>query len=105
MNNYRSIVHYYFKPGMEDKGLHYLENELGKRGGEYGYHMIYFLQNEREKGHIMAYAEWNSIEEARKFQSRFEKKEMEMHHMWQRPPHHEWYHMRYQMMGKSHRAA
>ena len=46
--NYRAIVHYHFKEGMEEKGIQFLENELVKKGRELGCHYIELWQNEKD---------------------------------------------------------
>ena len=76
--NYRVIVHYHFKKGMEEQGIKFLENELFKKGQEFGCHHIELWQNERDKCIVEGVAIWNDLEDAKRFQSRWELKEKEM---------------------------
>jgi hypothetical protein len=77
-SNYRVIVHYHFKEGMEEQGIKFLERELIKKGQELGCHYIELWQNDRDASIIEGVAVWNNIEDARRFQSRWEKKEKEL---------------------------
>lgn len=78
MEEYQVIVHYHFKKGMEEKGIRYLETELLKNARDFGCHTIEFCQNERDPGEVLGMATWNSLQEARKFQSQWGEKEKEL---------------------------
>lgn len=91
MANFRAIVHFKFKKGMEQQGLKFLENELIKKAQEYGCHGIEFWQNGRHSTEIIGIGYWNSIEEARTFQSHWEAKEREFLRYCEEKPHREFY--------------
>ena len=76
--NYRVIVHYNFKKGSEEEGISYLENELVHQGKRLGCHYIELWQNEKNPCQVKGVAVWNSPEEAKKFQSLWEKKEKDL---------------------------
>lgn len=94
MENYKAIVHYRFKKGMEQQGLKFLENELLKKAKEMGCHQIEFLQDYRDPTHIIGIGIWNSIEEARDFQAIWEEKEKQLSQYSTSSPHHEFYKIR-----------
>lgn len=77
-NNYRVIVHYQFKQGMEEQGIRFLERELVHKGRELGCHYIELWQNEKDPTHVEGIAVWKNIEDARRFQAKWEKKEKEL---------------------------
>jgi len=72
---YEVVVHYTFKKGMEEKGVRFLETELVKHAQELGCHTVLICQNERHPNDVCGIAAWNSIDEARNFQSRWAEKE------------------------------
>jgi len=76
--NYRAIVHYRFKPGMEEKGVEFLKNEMLKLAEKDGCKDIELLADERHPGHWVGTGIWNSVDEARKFQSHWDAKEKEL---------------------------
>jgi hypothetical protein len=78
MGSYRAVVQYHFKKGMEEQGIRYLENELFKKAHSLGCHHIELLQDEKDHSFFIAVAEWNHFDEAKKFQSHFEKIEKEL---------------------------
>lgn len=78
MPNYRAIVHYHFKKGMEEKGIKFLENELLKKAQSFGCHGIELMQNEKDPCIIIGIGFWNSLEEAKNFQSHWQDKEQEL---------------------------
>jgi len=78
MGNYRAIVHYSFKKGMEAQGLKFLEEELVKKAQNYGCHFIELWQNERDPSIVVGVAIWNDLEDARRFQSKWQEKEQEL---------------------------
>jgi len=78
MTTYRAIVHYHFKKGMEQQGIRFFENELLKKAQEYGCHSIELWQDERDPQHLIGTGMWNSLEEARRFQSHWNEKEREL---------------------------
>ena len=77
-SNYRAIVHYHFKKGMEETGLNFLETELIKKGQEYGSHYIELWQNEKNPSIVEGIGIWDDIDDARRFQSKWESKEKEL---------------------------
>lgn len=77
-SNYRVIVHYHLKKGMEEQGIQFLENELIKKGQEFGCHYLEIWQNEKDPSIVEGVAVWNDLEDARRFQSKWENKEKEL---------------------------
>lgn len=75
MSKYRAIVHYRFKEGMQDKGLHFLENELVKKADTFGCHGIEILHSEDDPTSVIGIALWNDIQDARRFQAKWATKE------------------------------
>lgn len=86
MSQYQIIVHYHFKRGMEEEGLRFLETELMKHARDFGCHYIEFCQNERDTTEVLGLAIWNSIDEARKFQSKWHDKEKKLISFCTNPP-------------------
>jgi quinol monooxygenase YgiN len=80
MSKYRAVVHYRFKDGMEEKGIHFLENELLKKADTYGCHSIELLRSEDDHTSLLGIAVWNDIEDARRFQAKWATKEHELLH-------------------------
>ena len=78
MPNYRAIVNYQFKSGMENKGMTFLQNELVKKAQSMGCHNIELCQSETDHCHVVGIATWNSIDEARDFQAVWQTKEHEL---------------------------
>ena len=78
MHSYRAVIQYHFKKGMEEKGIQFLENELLRNAQKYGIHHIELLQDETNPSFFIGFAEWTSLEEAKKFQSHWAEKEKEM---------------------------
>ncbi len=78
MGNYRALVHYTFKEGMEAQGLKFLENELIKKAQDYGCHFVELWHNEKHPTIVVGVATWNNLEDARRFQGKWEQKEKEM---------------------------
>jgi hypothetical protein len=78
LGNYRAIVHYRFKPGMEQKAIEFIKNELFKQAEKDGCKDIEILADERHEGHWVGTGVWNSIDEARNFQSHWNVKEKEL---------------------------
>ncbi len=78
MGNYRALVHYTFKKGMEAQGLKFLEDELLKKAQTYRCHFIELWQNERDPTIVVGVAIWNDLEDARRFQKQWEEKEKEL---------------------------
>src|SRR5579883_1260385 len=86
MAQYQIIVHYHFKKGMEKEGLRFLETELMKHAREFGCHHLEICQNERDLTDVVGLAIWNSIDEAKKFQSHWEEKESKLISFCTNPP-------------------
>ncbi|HSX03547.1 MAG TPA: hypothetical protein VLG76_02335 [Rhabdochlamydiaceae bacterium] len=105
MANYRALVHYNFKKGMEERGIKFLESELLMKATEYGCHNIEILQNEMEPTNVIGVALWHSLEEAKKFQSEWEKKEKQLLQFCKNPPKREFMHVRFSFLEKSKRVA
>lgn len=78
MSKYKAVVHYRFKEGMEEKGLHFLENELLKKADFYGCHSIELLHSEDDPTLLLGIALWNDIQDARRFQAKWATKEQEI---------------------------
>lgn len=78
MTHYQVIVHYHFKEGKAEEGIKFLETELLKKAQEYGCHDIELCQNERDPTELRGLTTWNSVDEARQFQSHWEAKEKEL---------------------------
>ena len=88
---YRAIVHYHFKKGLEEKGIRFLETQLLKRAQEFGCHDIELWASERDPSLIVGMGCWNSLEEARSFQSVWEINEKELLSMCTSAPKREFY--------------
>ncbi len=93
MHVYRAIVHYHFKKGQEKEGLKYLEDELAKAAKAAGCKDIEVWYSERESGHVIGMGLWDSLDDARKFQSKWEAKEKELMKYCSEKPHREIYHV------------
>ena len=104
-NHYRAVVHYHFKNGMEEEGVRFLERELIKKAKEYGCHDIELWQNDRDPAVFTGVALWNDIQDARRFQSLWEKKEKEFLRYCTGTPHREFYRVRATFLEKSKKAA
>jgi hypothetical protein len=78
MNNYCAIVHYHLKKGMENQAIKFFEKELIKKATEYGCHSIELLISEKDPSNLIGIAFWDSLEDARRFQSIWESKENEL---------------------------
>lgn len=78
MSNYKALVHYHFKKGMEEQGIKFLERELVKKAHQYGCHGIDLLQSEKDPTLLIGVGYWNTIEEARQFQAIWVVKEKEL---------------------------
>ena len=78
MGNYKAIVHYHFKEGMEDKGIEFLESELLKKADSLGCHHIELLHSENNPCYLLGIASWNDIQDARRFQAKWAIKEREL---------------------------
>ncbi len=79
-SNYRVLVHYQFKEGMEEQAIRFLEKELIAKGREYGCHYIELWQNERDPTILEGVAAWNDLQDAQRFQAQWEKKEEQFIH-------------------------
>jgi hypothetical protein len=91
MHNYRAIVQYHFKKGMEAEGIRFLENELIKKAKEYGCHTIELCHCERDPTLLIGIASWDNLEEAKRFQSTWGAKEREIMRFCSAAPHHEFF--------------
>lgn len=105
MANYRAIVHYHFKKGMEEKGLKFLETELIKKAQEYGCHGIELWQSEKDHTKLVGIGHWNNIEEARKFQAHWDSKERELMQYCINRPEREFYKIKSTYAEKARKAA
>lgn len=105
MANYRALVHYHFKKGMEEKGIKFLENELLKKAQEYGCHNIELLQNGHDSSYLIGVGLWHSLEEARKFQAVWDSKEKELIQFCTNRPKREFFKVRSVFTEKSKKAA
>lgn len=105
-SNYRAIVHYHLKKGMEEKGLRFLENELVKKGPELGCHYLELWQNEKDSSIIEGVAMWNTLDEAKKFQTLWSSKEKEFIHLFcTETPKREFCKLRHSYIEKARKAA
>ncbi|NNM43404.1 MAG: hypothetical protein HKM07_03595 [Chlamydiae bacterium] len=105
MSKYRAFVHYHFKKGMEEKGMKFLENELFKKAQTYGCHGLELLQNEVDSCQVLGIGFWNSLEEAKKFQSVWDSKEKELMEFCERKPNREFCKVRTTYAEKAKKAA
>jgi hypothetical protein len=105
MGNYRGMVHYTFKKGMEAQGFKILESELIKKAQSYGFHFIELWQNERDPCHVVGIAIWNNLEEARRFQDLWEEKEKELTKLCSEPPKREFLSLKSSYVEKGKKAA
>jgi|GEM_PF-2644772 len=105
MSNFKAIVHYHFKKGQEEQGFKLLENEISKKCKEKGCQGIELLRNEKQPHLVLGIATWNSLEEARHFQTIWQEKEKEIAKMCQEPPHHEFFKSCLHLSGEHKKAA
>lgn len=105
MGNYRAIVHYHFKKGMEEQGMKFIENELIKKAQGFGCHYVELLQNEKDPTLVVGIATWNDIEDARKFQSLWKTKEKELMRFCSNKPQREFFKIRNNFQEKTRRVA
>lgn len=77
MSNYRAVIHYKLKKGMEQEAIRFMEKELIQQAENMGCHHIEIVQNEQDPTSLMGIALWNDLEDARNFQSQWEGKEKE----------------------------
>lgn len=105
MLNYRAIVQYHFKKGMEEEGMRFLENELVKKAKEYGCHTIELCHNERDPSLLVGIASWESLEDAKRFQSLWSAKEHEIMRFCSAAPHHEFFKVTSSYKERSRKAA
>jgi heme-degrading monooxygenase HmoA len=89
MNCYKAIVQYHFKKGEEEKGYKLLEQGLNKLSSEKGCQSIELLRNEKHPSRVIGIAVWDSIEDARDFQTKWQSKEDEISQHCETRPHHE----------------
>lgn len=105
MTQYRAIVHYHLKKGMEEQAFRFLESELMKKAAEWGCHHIEILQNDQDPTSFIGIALWHSIEDARKFQAHWEKKEKEFQRFCTSEPRREFCKIRSNFQEKMRKAA
>jgi 3-oxoacyl-ACP reductase-like protein len=91
---YRAIVHYHFKKGLEEEGILFLERELMKKAQQMGCHGIEIWQNEKAQTYVIGIGHWKSIEEARRFQDKWNAKEKELLRFCTNVPEREFYEFR-----------
>lgn len=91
MHMYRAIVHYHFKKGQEKEGMRFLEDELAKAAKAAGSGELEVWYSERESEHVIGMGIWNSLDDARRFQSTWESKEKELMKFCTEKPHREVY--------------
>lgn len=78
MHQYRVIVHYRFSKEKEKEGIDFLEEELLKTAKECNCQDVEVWYNEKEPLHTVAMALWDNLEDARKFQAKWESREKEL---------------------------
>ncbi len=105
MQKYRAYVHYHFKKGMEESGIKFLETELIKHAAEMGCHNIELWLDEKDHTRLVGTGDWNSLDEARKFQSTWDKKEKELSKFLTNKPEREFYKLRNSYSEKAKKAA
>lgn len=76
--NYRVLVHYHVKPGMENHIMTITENELLKTAQEQGFHQAEFWQDEMSPSHFILSGTWETLEAAQNFRSIWESKRPEL---------------------------
>lgn len=91
MDNFKAVVHYHFKKGEEEKAFKKLDEGISKWATERGCRGIELLRNERDPCHVIGIAVWDSIEDARRFQEKWQEKESELAKMCRERPHHEFF--------------
>ena len=72
MSRYRVIVHYYVKPGMEEKLKAFLEENLLKAAIELGCEDAEYLRDENDPSHFIGTGLWESISVCLDFHSQWE---------------------------------
>ncbi len=105
MSTYKAIIRYHFKRGMEEEGMRFLERELIKKAQIYGCHNLEFLQDEKDHTQIVGIGLWNSLEEAKRFQSHWEAKEHELMKFCTQAPSREFLKIRTMYSDKARKAA
>jgi len=105
MSQFRAIVHYHFKKGHEEEGIKYLEEHLTKEISRHGGHHIEIFRDESQHGNVIGIAEWNNVDEAKKFQKYFSAIENEMSRFLSDKPSHHFYKLHWQHMPKIKKAA
>jgi quinol monooxygenase YgiN len=105
MPSYKAIVHYHFKNGKERQGLRFLQNNLIRKAKEYGCHGIELLQEGKNPTFFIGIGTWNSLEEARRFQAIWNKKEKQMNHFCIHRPKRQFFKVKSTYMEKTKKAA
>lgn len=63
---------------MVEQGVKFFEKELVNKAHEYGCQTIELWRNETDHSYVVGVGAWNSMEDARKFQSQWDAKEQEL---------------------------
>ncbi len=78
MSQYRAIIHYHFRKGMEEQGMKFFQRELVDKAPELGCQGIELWQSEKDGSYAVGIGAWNSLEDARRFQNLWDQKEKEL---------------------------
>lgn len=66
---YRAIATYYFKKGLEDQGMKFIEAELFAHARAWGCQDIEWMQDEKDPSHWISTGVWSNLNDAIKFQN------------------------------------
>lgn len=105
MSQYRSIVYYHFKKGMEEQGMKYFEKEFLNKAEEYGCHGIEMWRNEADHSYVVGIGAWNSMDDVRRFQDVWDVKEKELLRFCTKTPKRELFKTNSRMEERSRKAA
>jgi heme-degrading monooxygenase HmoA len=94
MGTFKAIVSYHFKEGQEKAGYQLLEKEITKQTNTPGCSGFELLQNEKDPTRVMGIGTWNSLEDARQFQTKWQQIEKELNKLSEERPHHEFFSVR-----------
>lgn len=90
---------------MEEQGIKFFEKEFVNKAHEYGCPTIELWRNETDHSFVVGVGAWNSMEDARKFQSQWDAKEHQMLRYCTNVPRREFFSIKSVYTEKSRRAA
>lgn len=105
MAKYKALVHYHFKKGQEEKAFKLLQNELNKLPSIQGCSGMELLHNEKDPSRAVGITIWESIDDARDFQTLWNETEKEITLFCDERPHHQFFKITTVQLGKGKKAA